>query len=219
MLMATATAAVAGFKAKHCFRIFAILAALLLPATGEPQGFKVVPGSVSPDGRIALATKPATKGAVIVFYDAIRKVPITDDLSKDPVLSVAALAQTTNYGARHEIAWTKDSRRVAVWGGFHQLSDVAAYEVREGRVEQLKIPDLNAQWLEIERSVRPFKITKKWRNSPSWRGTGRLIFQLSGDAFRNQGEHETDFLDFAYVVAVEYDNSLAGKVVGLEKVN
>ncbi|MGV3532404.1 MAG: hypothetical protein ACO1QR_08545 [Chthoniobacteraceae bacterium] len=204
---------------RQCFTIIAILAALLLTATGEPQVFQVVPGSVSPDGKIALAARPKQRGSEIVFFDMVRKVPISGNLAKEPILDVVALAQITDHGRSYEVSWSKDGRRVAISAAFHQFSSVTAYEIREGGVSQLEIPDLQAERLEVQRRVAPFQITKTWRNTPSWHGTNRLRFHLTGEAFQKDGERESDFLDFAFQVTVEYDRESKGKVTGLEQVH
>ena len=190
------------------------------PSSAVAAEYRIVPRSASPDGRRALAVRPspANKDAdEIVFFDIRQNQPIGEDLSAGSIFNIIALAQRDpSCGARYEVVWAPDSRRVAVDAGFHQFADVEAYEMRDGQPIALPVPDLAPQWQEIERRIAPFQSTKRWKARPAWKTPAQLQFIMGGSAYRNGGATERDFLDFAFRVTLNFNASGEGQVTGLE---
>jgi hypothetical protein len=195
----------------------ALILALVLTAPNQEPEFKIVPNSMSPDKSVALAARPGPKDEEVVFFDVAKKAPLSGDLSTEPGFDAIAMAQESDENRpNYKIIWNSDSRRMAIFVGFHQLTSVTAYELRDTHPTQLAIPDLQSQWEEIGRQIRPFRITKRWTINPVWPKKDCLSFTLGGSSIQNEGQGEGDYLEFSFRVIVQFDDQGHGTVIGLE---
>lgn len=197
------------------------LLSLFVAATAVSSDYQILPHSPSPDGNWALAVKPSAeqkRSAEVVFYDLMEKRTLGEDLSRKTIFATVALSLTPpNSGAaNYEVAWAPDSKSVAIAAGHHQFADFEVFTMRERRAEAMPLPDLTSQWSEVDRQIAPFRRTKGWRVSPTWKTSTELQFLLKGSAFKDGGLREADFLDFAFQVTMRFDEAGKGHVIRLE---